>query len=137
VVWGCIEIYVHTRPRINPYFYLSVSNPSVGWWKEWFFLRNDTEAPLPMVTGKCPALQPSWGYRVAKKDTRKLQSVHDVLQSLLLDGLMGVDLLHTFISLRVQPLRRWEVTMWRYPEPSCLDCPFSAELADVEVDSQV
>jgi hypothetical protein len=33
VVWGCTEIYVRTRPGIDPYFSLSVSNP-FGWMAE-------------------------------------------------------------------------------------------------------
>jgi hypothetical protein len=61
MVWGCAEIYVHTRPGIDPYFCLSVSNPSVGWQKEWFFLRSDAGALLPMIMGKGPTIQPSWG----------------------------------------------------------------------------
>jgi hypothetical protein len=40
VVWGYTDIYVRTRPGIDPYFHLLVSIPLVGWWKEWFFLRN-------------------------------------------------------------------------------------------------
>jgi hypothetical protein len=32
----------------------------------------DAGAPLPMVMGKRRAFQPSWGYRVARKDIRKL-----------------------------------------------------------------
>jgi hypothetical protein len=47
-----------------------------------------------MVTGKIPAIQSNWGYGVAKKDTRKLQLMHDILQSLLRDGFTGADLLH-------------------------------------------
>jgi hypothetical protein len=53
-VWGCVEIYVCIMLGINPYFCLSVSNPSVGWWKEWFFLMNNASEPLPVVTGKHP-----------------------------------------------------------------------------------
>jgi hypothetical protein len=83
VVQGYAIIYVRTRPIIDPYFHLSVSNPPVGWWKEWFFLRNDAHTSLPVVMGKHPAVQPSWGYGVAKKDTYKLQPMRDILQSLL------------------------------------------------------
>jgi hypothetical protein len=79
MVWGYVEIYVHTRLGINPYFRLSVSKQSIGWRKECFFLRNNAGAPLPAVTGKCSAIQPSWWYMVAKKDTRKLQPMCDVL----------------------------------------------------------
>jgi hypothetical protein len=56
VVWRCIEIYVRTGPRIDPYFCLLVSNPSVGWRKEWFFLRNNVEALLLVITGKRPTI---------------------------------------------------------------------------------
>jgi hypothetical protein len=59
VVWGCTDIYVRTEPGIDPYFCLSVSNPPVGWRKEWFLLRNDAGAPVPAVTGGCPTVQPS------------------------------------------------------------------------------
>jgi hypothetical protein len=57
-VWGYVEVYVHTESGINPYFRLLVSNPSVGWRKEWFFLRNDAGAQLPVVMGKRPTVQP-------------------------------------------------------------------------------
>jgi hypothetical protein len=55
----------------------------------------------------------NWGYEVAKKDIHKLWHVLDILKSLLRDGLLGVDILCTFISHRVQPLRRREMTLWR------------------------
>jgi hypothetical protein len=54
-VWGCTDIYVCTGQGVNPYFHLSVSNTSGGWQKEWFFLKNNTDASLPVVMGKRPA----------------------------------------------------------------------------------
>jgi hypothetical protein len=47
----------------------------------------------PAVMGRCLAAQPSWGYGVAKKYTRKQRTVRDILLCLLRDGLMGADLL--------------------------------------------
>jgi hypothetical protein len=78
-VWGYIEIYVRTRPGIDPYFCLLVSNLSVGWRKEFFFQRNDADASVPTAMSKRTAVQPSWGYDVAKKDTHKLQPMDDFL----------------------------------------------------------
>jgi hypothetical protein len=49
--------------------------------------------------------------------------------------LIAADLLRTFISYHVEPLRRREVTMWRYLGPNSPDRPFSAELGDMEVDT--
>jgi hypothetical protein len=50
---------------------------------------------------------------------------------------MGTDLLWTFVSCHVPPLRQLEMTMCIYPGPSCLDRPFSAELGDMEINTQI
>jgi hypothetical protein len=82
--------------------------------------------------GRRPAAQPNWEYRVAKKDIHKLRPMLDVLKSLLRYGLLGADIHRNFLSHRVQPLRRLEMTMWRYPRPGC-----PTELMDTEVDARV
>jgi hypothetical protein len=61
VVWGCVDIYIQTGQGVNPYFILSMSNPLVGWQKEWIFLWNDADAPLAMFIGNFLIPQPSWG----------------------------------------------------------------------------
>jgi hypothetical protein len=48
-----------------------------------------------------------------------------------------VDLLWTLYSHRVQPLCQLEMSMWMYSGPSCPDYPFSEELGDTEVNTQV
>jgi hypothetical protein len=68
--------------EVDPYFQLSVCNPLAGWRRQWFFLKNDIDAPLPAVMGRRLVAQPNWGYRVAKKDIHKLWPVLDVLKSL-------------------------------------------------------
>jgi hypothetical protein len=60
-----------------------MSNPPIGWQKEWFFLRNDADAPLPMFMGNRPIPQPNWGYSVAQRYIHKLQPLHNVVQQLL------------------------------------------------------
>jgi hypothetical protein len=64
-VLGNVDLLIWSRSGVNPYFHLLMSNPPVGWWKVWFFLRNDVDMPLPVVTGSCPVSQPKWGYGVA------------------------------------------------------------------------
>jgi hypothetical protein len=93
--------------------------------------------PLSEVTGRCPTAQLCWGYKVAKKDLRKLQPMLDILKSLIRGGLTGADLLHTFVSHRVQLLRRWEMTPWRYLGHGCPNRSLQAELEDAEVDTHV
>jgi hypothetical protein len=53
-----------------------------GWRKKWFYLMNDTSAPLPVFIGCHPVPQPSWGDRVAWKNLNKLQPLHEALQQL-------------------------------------------------------
>jgi hypothetical protein len=48
---------------------------------------------------------------------------------------MGLDLLLTFVSHHVQPLRQREMTTWMYPGPSCPDHPFSIELYDTKINT--
>jgi hypothetical protein len=88
-----VDILVRSRPRVDPYFHLPIFDPPIGWWKVWFFLRNDTDALLPMFMGCRPIPQQKWGYGVAQKDLRRLQPLRVVVQELLCGGLIGVDLL--------------------------------------------
>jgi hypothetical protein len=74
---------------------------------------------------------------VARSDLHRLQPLCDVVQQLLHEGLTGADLLQTFFSCRVQLLYQREITMWMYPVPSCPDCPFSEELSDTEINTQI
>jgi hypothetical protein len=50
---------------------------------------------------------------------------------------MGVHLLRSFFSYRVQPLRQWATQMWLYPGPCCPDRPFSKELGEAEVNARI
>jgi hypothetical protein len=64
-VWGSVDIFVWSGSRVNPYFCFLMSDPSVGWQRVWFFLRNNADAPLPVFMGCDPIPQPKWGYGVA------------------------------------------------------------------------
>jgi hypothetical protein len=50
---------------------------------------------------------------------------------------MGEDLLRTFVSRHVQPLPQQEMTLWMYLGLSCPDHPFSVELDDTEINTQI
>jgi hypothetical protein len=60
-----------------------------------------------------------------------------VIQRLLRGGMMGMNLLQTFVSHHVQPLRQREMTIWMYPGSSYPDRPFSVELGDTEINTQI
>jgi hypothetical protein len=77
---GSVDLYVHSRFGIDPYFHLPMSDPSVVWWNVWFFLSNDTDVPLLVVTGTRSTPQPKWGYGVARAHICRLQLMRDVIQ---------------------------------------------------------
>jgi hypothetical protein len=64
-------------------------------------------------------------------------SVTKVMQQLRREGLTGMHLLRTFFSGRIQPLHQRVTKMWLCQGPSCLDCSFSKELSEVEINTQI
>jgi hypothetical protein len=66
-VLGSGDIFVRSRPGVDPYFRLPMSDPLVGWWKVWFFFSNDANALLPLIMSSCPIPQPKRGYRWPRK----------------------------------------------------------------------
>jgi hypothetical protein len=127
-----VVIHVKSKHDVDPYFDLPMSESTDGWQKIWFFFRNNAITPLPVFMGNRRVPQPNWGYGVVRKDLRKLQPLHKVVQQLQQEGLTVVHLLWTFFSCRVQSLHQRVTTMWLYLGPSYPDRPFSEELDDVE-----
>jgi hypothetical protein len=72
IVSGGVVIHVKSRQGVDPYFNIPMPKLMKGWHKQWFYLRNDANAPLPVFTGNRPTPHHNWGYRVAKKDLDKL-----------------------------------------------------------------
>jgi hypothetical protein len=56
-----VDIFVRSGLRVHPYFYLPKFGPPDGWWKVWFFLRNNTNAPLSVFMGSRPTPNPTRG----------------------------------------------------------------------------
>jgi hypothetical protein len=104
LVLGSVDFFVQSGPRVDPYFHLPMSNPLVGWQKIWFFLRNNTDAPLPTFMGNHPVPQSNWGYGADQMDLHRLQTPWEVIRILLRGGLMGVEVLRTFFCRRIHPL---------------------------------
>jgi hypothetical protein len=47
-VLGSVDIFVQSGLEVDPYFGFPMSDPLVGWWKVWFFLRNSADMQLPV-----------------------------------------------------------------------------------------
>jgi hypothetical protein len=80
--WEGVVIHVKSEHGFNPYFNIPLPKLNNGWRKMWFFLRNNAAASLPTFIGNRPIPQTNWGYVVAKKYLRKLQTLREVVQQL-------------------------------------------------------
>jgi hypothetical protein len=58
-VLGGVDIYVKSGHGVDPYFHLPMFKSMDEWWKVWFIMRNDIDAPLPVLTGSRPIPQPN------------------------------------------------------------------------------
>jgi hypothetical protein len=103
---GYVDILVHSRPEANPYFSILLPEPLVGWGKAWFLLKNDADTPLPVFTCGRPVPHPNWEYGVAQTDLHRLQPLLELVWGLLQKGLMGEEILRTFLNCVVQPIRQ-------------------------------
>ena len=73
---------------------------------QWFYLKNDTAAPLPEFTGhlikEAPELWRKWG--IPKKDKKKIQDHITAIHILKESGLKGSGVIGAYHSRRVAPL---------------------------------
>jgi hypothetical protein len=63
-----------------------------------------------------------------KYDTRRIVPMKGYIEN-------SVSLRSCIRNANIQPLRRWEVTMWLYPRLSCPNRSFSTELDDADIDA--
>jgi hypothetical protein len=89
----------------------------------WFLLNDEAGALLPSFMGGCLIPHPSWEHGVAWTDFPQLQPLLEIIGRLLQKGLTGEEILWTFLSRGVQPLRQREQAIGTSLGPSCLICP--------------
>jgi hypothetical protein len=49
-----VDIFVRSRPGVDPYFCLPMFDHLIGWQKVWFFLRNNADRLLLVITSSRP-----------------------------------------------------------------------------------
>jgi hypothetical protein len=69
---------------------------------------------------------------VAQTNFPRLQPLLEIVGGLLQKGLIGEEILWTFLTHGVQPLRQRELAVGTCPGPSCLICPSFSRLGGIE-----
>jgi hypothetical protein len=77
-----VVIHVKSGHGVDQNLEIPMPKSMKGWWKKWFYLRNDASALHPAFTGGCPVPLSSWGDGVAQKDLGKLEPLCEALQQL-------------------------------------------------------
>ena len=86
---GCASIHLrHTRASGYPLMCLSSSNK--GWHSQWFYVRDDVNAPLPKYSGRLieEALE-SWKWGVLTKEKKHITNLLATLLALKNQGVKG------------------------------------------------
>ena len=118
VPMGCASLHLrHTRASGYPLMRLSSSNK--GWHSQWFYIRDDVNAPLPKYSGRLIDEAPgSWKWDVPIKETKHTTNLLTALHTLKDRGMKGSGIIGAYHMRRVAPLmaRALPCTGW------CLGC---------------
>jgi len=70
---GCAGIQLHNN-RVNEYPSMRLSTSNKGWYSQWFYVKNDAVAPLPVFTRRLieEALKSWRKWGVPDKDKKKI-----------------------------------------------------------------
>jgi hypothetical protein len=56
---GAVVIHAKSGQGTDPYFNIPTPKSMKEWRKQWFYLMNDADAPLPTFIGNHPVSQPN------------------------------------------------------------------------------
>jgi hypothetical protein len=87
---GGAVIHVKSGHGVDPYLEIPIPRSMKGYWKRWFFLKNDDSTPLPAFSDGRPVPLTSWGEGATRKDLSRIQTLCENLQQLWREGLTGV-----------------------------------------------
>jgi hypothetical protein len=101
---GCASIHLRGR-RAYKYMATALSKSNKGWHKQWFYLKNDTDAPLVVFTGHLiEEPQESWGWDPVDAKKRRLGDLLKAITLLKRHGLHATGVVGAYHARRVVPL---------------------------------
>jgi hypothetical protein len=118
---GCASIHLQSN-RAREYMSLRLSSSNKGWHKQWFYLKDDTTAPLPMFSRHLIEEAPEqWGWGVPYKDKKEIDDHRTTIVFLKERGLKGSCVIDTYHAMRVAPLMARTLPMYRMAPGTSLE----------------
>ena len=100
VLVGCASIHLHNN-RAGAYPLMRLSTSNKGWHSQWFYVKNDAAAPLPVFTGRYIVETPgSWGWGVTGKEKKHLNGLLAALRTLKDRGVKGSGIIGAYHARR-------------------------------------
>ena len=101
---GCASIHLCNN-WVNDYLLMRLSTSNKGWHLQWFNIKDDMAAPLP-VFSRCliEEVPGSWKWGVRDKDKKRIKDHLATLQILKDRGVKGSGIIGAFHTRRVAPL---------------------------------
>lgn len=115
VPMGCVSIRLR-QSRASEYMPISLSTSNKGWHGEWFYLKNDSSAPLLAFTGRYfPAALRRWEYGPVEDEKRRLVDsiVFKAIQTLKDCSLRGIGVIGGYHVCRLTPLMARSLLMYK------------------------
>ena len=98
---GCASIHLRNN-RVNDYPLMRLSTSNKGWHSQWFYIKNDVIAPLPVYTERLIEQAPgSWRWGVPDKDKKRIKDHLAALQILKDRGVKGSGIIGAYHTWRV------------------------------------
>jgi hypothetical protein len=99
---------------------ITQSKSNNGWHKQWFYLKNDADAPLPIFIDRLieKSLE-SWGWGPVNVEKRRLGDLLKAIALLKRHGLHSTSIVEAYHARRVAPrMARALLLYWMTPEAS-------------------
>ena len=113
VPMGCTSIHLRGS-RVSEYMSIPLSKSNKGWHKLWFYLKNNTAAPLPIFTGRLLEEVPEvWRYGAIEKEQKRLGSLLKAIVTLKRHGLRVTGVIGSYHVRRVASLMACALPMYK------------------------
>ena len=101
---GCASIHLRNK-RANNYLLMRLLTSNRGWHSQWFYVKDNVAAPLPVYSGRLIEGVPgSWKWGVSDKDKKRIKDHLTALQILKERGVKGSGIIGAYHTRRVAPL---------------------------------